>query len=344
MNLGSDNLAGVSPEMIAAISRVNEGTVAAYGADDVTAGLTPLFANFFEHDVAVFPLTTGTAANSLALAALVPPYGSVYCHQVAHIANDECNAPEFYTGGAKLVLMEGANGKLNPDALAAAIDAATPHNEHNAQPAAVCLSQITEVGTTYTPDQVAELAEIAHARGLQVHMDGARIANAVVHLGCSFADISWRAGVDALSFGATKNGALAAEALVFFDPAKGTAMPFLRKRAGHLISKMRFVSAQLEAYFTNDLWQTNALHANSIATKIAAGLGKIENVDVLYPVEGNQIFARLAEGTFDKMAASGHGMGHWDEADRVVRMVAAFNSDVGEIEGFLADMKVASGA
>ena len=337
MNLASDNVTGASEEIIEAVARAARGTAAAYGADDVTARLDKLFANLFETPVAVFPLVTGTAANSLALAALAPPYGAIYCHEAAHIANDECNAPEFYTGGAKLVPLGGANGKVDAEALAAAIAGATPHGEHNAQPAALSLSEATELGGSYAPEDVAALAALAHRNGVGVHMDGARIANSVVHLGCSFADLTWRAGIDALSFGATKNGTLAAEALVFFGgDAAATRIPFLRKRGGHLLSKMRFVSAQLEAYLTDDLWRRNAAHANAMAETLAGGLSAIAGARILHPVEANEVFVELPAPVLAGLRRAGHTLPPWGDAGgNAVRLVAAFDTDASELDAFI---------
>ncbi|HJN04475.1 MAG TPA: beta-eliminating lyase-related protein [Alphaproteobacteria bacterium] len=339
INLASDNVAGAAPEILEAIVRANVGSQPSYGADDITARLGPAFAELFERDVVVFPLATGTAANALALAALAPAWGAIYCHEVAHIANDECNAPEFYSGGAKLVPLPGANGKLDPETLAAAIARAVPHDEHNAQPTAVSLSQASELGTVYTPDEVADLARVARTHGLGVHLDGARLANAVVHLGCSFADITWRAGVDAVSFGATKNGALAAEALILFDPDLAASLPFRRKRGGHLLSKMRFVSAQLEAYLAGGLWRRNAAHANAMAARLAEGLAEFDSVRCLYPVESNELFVAMPPEALARLADLGHVMAPWGEPDdSVVRLVTAFNTEPAALESFLGDV------
>lgn len=337
MNLASDNVTGASEEIIEAVARAARGSAAAYGGDEVTARLDKLFADLFETDVTVFPLATGTAANSLALAAMTPPYGAIYCHEAAHIANDECNAPEFYTGGAKLVPLGGANGKLDAGALNAAIAGATPHGEHNAQPAALSLSQATELGGSYSLEEIAALTGTARRHGIGVHMDGARIANSVVHLGCSFADVTWRAGVDALSFGATKNGALGAEALVFFGGDAAARIPFLRKRGGHLLSKMRFISAQLEAYLTDDLWRRNAVHANAMAQELAAGLGAIPGARLLHPVEANELFIELPAAVLAGIRGAGHIMPPWGDGEgNAVRLVTAFDTNAAELETFIA--------
>ncbi|HEY0283223.1 MAG TPA: beta-eliminating lyase-related protein, partial [Rhizomicrobium sp.] len=207
-------------------------------------------AELFEHELDAFPVISGTAANALALAALVPPHGAIFCHSESHIAVDECGAPEFFTHGAKLVPLEGENGKLVPETLERALGRFQKGFVHHVQPAALSLTQSTELGTVYRPGEIAALSALAHAHGMTVHMDGARFANALATLGCSPADATWRAGVNAISFGATKNGALGAEAVIFFGSAEARDFEYRRKKAGHLLSKMRFVSAQLDAYLT----------------------------------------------------------------------------------------------
>ena len=289
MNFNSDNVVGASPEILAALTAANHGAVASYGDDPITARVEAAFARLFERDVAVFPVVTGTAANALSLAACVPPWGVIYCHPEAHIAVDECGAPEFYTGGAKLMLLDGADAKLAPATLAAALATSGQGVVHHAQPAAVSVSQATECGAIYRPSELAALAKVAHGYGCAFHVDGARFANALVTLGCSAAEATWRAGVDVLSFGATKNGALAAEAIVVFDPGLAATIAYRRKRAGHLLSKLRFLSAQLEAYLADDLWLANARHANAMAARAAAGFARLANrgVALVHPVEAN---------------------------------------------------------
>ncbi len=244
MRFYSDNTATACPEILDALVKVNQGRVKAYGADEWTERLDAALGEYFGAPVKAFAVVTGTAANSLSLATLSPPYGAIYAHEEAHILNDECGAPEFFSNGARLVVCGGANGKLTPESLGKALDA-RPVTVHSNQPAAVSITQATEVGTAYRPDEIAALTELAHRRELGVHMDGARFANAVEFLGCSPADVTWRAGVDVLSFGATKNGALAAEAVVFFNLDRVKDFELRRKRAGHLISKsrLRFGSA-----------------------------------------------------------------------------------------------------
>ena len=266
MEFGSDNMAGASPRVIEALAAANGGAAAAYGADTHTARAAERLAEIFEHPCAVFLVATGTGANALALGSLTPPWGAVFCHADAHVMDSECGAPEFFTGGAKLVGIPGEAGKIEPEALGAALSLFPSDSVHQVRPAALSLSQATECGTIYTCDEIARLAAVAHGAGLRVHMDGARFANALVSLGCTPAAITWQAGVDALSFGATKNGALACEAVVFFEPERAAHFGLQRKRGGHTVSKGRFLGAQMNAYLDDDHWLDLARLANGRAT------------------------------------------------------------------------------
>jgi len=336
MNFASDNTSGAAPEILAALAAANEGAASSYGADPITARLEAKLADLFEHEVAVFPVATGTAANALALAALVPPWGGVFCHPMAHIECDEANAPEFYSGGAKLLAIDGPDGKLGAADLAARLPGGLG-NVHHAQPAAVSLTQATECGTAYRADEIRAIATVAHRHGLAVHVDGARFANALVHLKASPADLTWRAGVDVLSFGATKNGAMGAEAIVFFDPARARELPFRRKRAGHLFSKMRFLSAQLDAYVTDDLWLRNAGHANAAAARLAAGLTALPGVTLRYPVEANELFVEMPDAMIVGLADAGARFYRWPhEASTCIRLVTSWNTPDAEVADFLA--------
>jgi len=335
MNFASDNTAGISPEILAALAEANHGAVGSYGADPITARLEANLAELFEHEVAVLPVATGTAANSLALASVTPPWGAVLCHAGAHIACDETNAPEFYTGGAKLVPLPGADGKLAAADLAALLPGDLG-NVHHAQPAAISLTQATECGTAYRPDEIAEISALAHRHGLAMHMDGARFANALVHLDVSPAELTWRAGVDVLSFGATKNGALGAEAIIFFDPGRARETAFRRKRAGHLFSKMRFLSAQLDAYVTDGLWLRNARHANAAATRLATGLAALPGVRLRHPVEANELFVELPEPVIAGLFAAGFQFHRWQGATSTcIRLVTAWNTAEADVTAFL---------
>ena len=332
MNFCSDNTAGAAPEIMAALAEAGAGQAMAYGDDAVTGSLAARFGEVFETDVAVFPVVTGTASNVLALAAMTPPFGAIYCHREAHFAVDESGAPEFYTGGAKLALLDGGDGKLEAAVVARALADAGAGVVHHVQPAALSLTQQTECGTAYGVDEVAALCEVAHGHGLGVHMDGARFANAVAHLGCAPADVTWRAGVDILSFGATKNGALAAEAVVVFKPELAREIGYRRKRAGHLLSKMRFVSAQLAAYLDGGLWLRNAAHANRLAAVLAEGLGAVGGAELVYPVEGNEVFVRLPEPVIAALLADGFAFHRWGgETATTVRLVTAFDTRAEDV-------------
>ena len=265
----------------------------------------------FETELAIFPVATGTAANGLALAALSPPYGVVYCHETAHILLEECGAPEFYTGGAKLIGLPGTAGKIDGKRVVESLALAAGAGVHHASPAAISLTQATEWGTVYRASEIRALADLARAHGLRVHMDGARLANAIARLGCAPAELTWRAGVDMLSLGATKNGALAAEAVVVFDPALAAGLAERRKRAGHLLSKMRFLSAQLVAMLEHGRWLAYAAHANAMADRLAAGLAAIAGVRLVQPVEANELFLAMPEQLAAALDAEGFAFHGW---------------------------------
>ncbi|MBS0400523.1 MAG: low specificity L-threonine aldolase, partial [Proteobacteria bacterium] len=311
MNFTSDNTTPVSEPILSAIHAANTGTVHSYGADALTQRLERLFCELFEREVAVFPVTTGTAGNALALSQICPPYGGIFCHETAHIATDECGAPEFYSAGAKIMGLPGEDGRIRAAQIEPGIAFAREMGVHHVKPSAVSLTQATEWGTVYPLAQVAQISAVAHAAGLRVHMDGARFANALVHLGCSPAEATWKQGVDVLTFGATKNGAMSAEAVVFFDPAGAQDFAHRRKRAGHLWSKMRFISAQLLAYLDNDLWLSNARNANAMASRLGAGLRNFAGVRLLQPVEANEVFAALPEAMAAGLEKQGFGFYRW---------------------------------
>jgi threonine aldolase len=291
--------------------------------------LNHAFSGLFETEVEALWVATGTAANSLALAALCPPYGSIVCHRDAHIQNDECGAPEFYTHGAKLLLAEGEGAKLTPGSVEALL--ATVRNDvHQVQPAALSITNATEYGLVYSPKEVAALGDVAKARGLAFHMDGARFANAVARLGCSPADLTWRAGLDALSFGFVKNGGMSAEALIFFKPELRQQTLYRRKRAGHLLSKGRFLAAQLLAMLENDLWLHNARAANDSAARLAAAAGD----RLVIPVEANEIFLKVTPEEAARLRAQGFDFYDWGPGE--ARLVTAWDSDPAEVEALAA--------
>jgi threonine aldolase len=288
----SDNVGGVAPELLEALAAANHGAAAPYGDDDFTRAMTARFRETFEHDLHAFPLSTGTGANCVALAALANAYGAIYCHETAHINVYECGGPELFTG-AKLVGLPGAGYKLHAAELDAALDLAGRGNPTRVQPFALNLTQPTDFGTLYTVDEIRGLAAVAHRHGLLVHLDGARFANAIAALGCSPADMTWRAGVDIVSFGATKNGAMNAEAVLAFDPAVAGRLPFLLKRGGQVVSKARFISAQLERYLADDRWLQRARSSNAHAARLAQRLHAIDGVELIGEVQVNMLFARL---------------------------------------------------
>lgn len=335
MNFASDNTTGASPEVIEALVAANAGAQPGYGNDELTQSVERRLCDIFETDASVFLVGTGTAANSLALSVMTPSYGAVLCHWSSHVYEDECGAPEFFTGGARLIPVGGENGKL--DAAELAGKAAHGRGDvHMLQPSAMTITQVGEMGTVYSLDEIRTLADVGRRHGLKVHMDGARFANALVALGCSPAEMSWKAGVDVLSFGATKNGALGVEAVIVFDPALAETFAFRRKRAGHLFSKMRWLSAQMAAYLEDDLWLRNARHANAMAADLRQGLGRINTVRFPYSADANMLFPELPEGLAD--ALHGDGFQFYDNrwAPGIVRLVTAFNTQKSDVEALIA--------
>lgn len=295
-------------------------------------------------NAAVFLVATGTAANALALATLCPPWGAIYCHRGAHVEEDEAGAPEFFTGGAKLVLVDGPDARMDTDKLGATLDAAAPRGVHNVQRGVVSITQATELGAVYSPSHVRALTETAKAYDLPVHMDGARFSNAIARLNCSPADMTWRAGVDALSFGGTKNGLMAVEAVVFFDPKHAWEFELRRKRGAHLFSKHRFLSAQMAAYLEDDLWLELARSANRAAARLAAGMDRTADVAVENTVEANMLFAsmprRLHVAAHDAgvkyLFHPGDGTLDGDPEERLLfRMVTNWATTDADIDGFL---------
>ena len=338
MNFASDNTAGVAPEIMAALARANDGFALGYGNDDITSRVEKKFSELFKRDVAVFLVPTGTAANALALAQMTPPWGAVLCHRQAHIAVDECGAPEFFGGGIKLVELPGDNGKLSSQALKTALDKTSSWGPpHHVTPAAVSISQATEAGTIYRAQEIQALADISHGHGVALHMDGARFGNALARLNIAPDEATWKAGVDVLSFGATKGGAMAAEAVIFFDPKRAEGMSARRKRGGALLSKHRFIAAQMEAYLDGDLWLRLARHANDMADRLSDGLTQA-GFAPKWPVEANEVFAALPVALCDRLQAAGATFYRWDAdgAGRVVlRLVTSFATTSDEVDRFV---------
>jgi threonine aldolase len=346
MNFASDNVMGASAPVLEAFVRANEGAAAAYGADAHSRRLETLFAEIFEYEVAVFPALTGTAANALALAALVPPWGLAVCHEESHAIDDECGAPEFFTHGAKLAGLPGAGAKLTPDTVGSFLTS-LPADVKQMPPKALTISQATEGGLVYGIDEIAAMAELCRGRGLRLHMDGARFANALVALGTTPAEMTWKAGIDILSFGATKNGCLFAEAVVVFDPALAESLAYRRKRAGQLLSKGRFLAVQFEAYFAAGHWLDNARHANAMARRLADGLAVLPGVRVPWPVQANEVFPVIPRALdvawreagviyrpwLARSLPEGEGLG---EGEILIRLVASFATKAEQVDRLLA--------
>ncbi|KAK7229319.1 hypothetical protein V2G26_001489 [Clonostachys chloroleuca] len=320
----SDNIAGASPEIVQAIIAAATEHTPPYGNDTITKGSRQRLQEIFEREVDVFPVSTGTAANCIALASLVKPWGSILCHPDSHINNDECGAPEAFTGGSKLVTVSGNHTKLDPDSLRAAVSRKAG-DVHCVQPSVVSISQATESGSVYTVDEICELSSIAKSAGLRVHMDGARFSNALVHLDVSPAEMTWKAGVDVLSFGLTKNGAMTVDVIISFDPTLALELAFRQKRAGQLASKMRFHTAQIEAYLADGLWLRNARHANGLAARLAAGIKSIPGPELLKEPEANILFCRLAPHVIKELLGRGYQFYHDRWEPGTVRFVTSFS-------------------
>ena len=330
----SDNVTGACPEVMDAIVAANDGIVESYGNDKWSLNLQKKLSEIFETDVVVFPVVSGTAANALALSVLSPAFGKIFCNELSHINTDECGAPEFFSGGAKLVTMTSDDGKINAKDLSQNIRGTGI--VHLSQPAAVSITQACETGTIYQLEEIKSIAETAHEHGLKVHMDGARFANAIVSLNVSPAEMTWKSGVDVLSFGGTKNGCLTAEAVIFFKPELVGNFPYLHKRSGQLLSKMRFISAQLEAYISNDVWLRNARNANSMAKLLSEGFAKFPDIKLAYTTQSNEVFVHLPSSIIDLLNAKGYNVSE-DELDgKSVRFVTAWNTVSDDIDKLIS--------
>ncbi|MCC5989744.1 MAG: low specificity L-threonine aldolase [Pararhodobacter sp.] len=349
MHFTSDNASGVPEQIIAALARANAGFAPSYGADALMDEVRARIRALFEAPrAAVYLVATGTAANALSLATYCPPWGAVYCHRIAHIEEDECGAPEFYTGGAKLVKIDGEGGKMTPPALEVRLAAAAPVGVHNVQKGMLSLTNLTEAGTRYSPAEIAALASVARAHGLPVHLDGARFANALTAEGCTPAEMTWRAGVDVLSLGGTKNGLMGAEAVVIFDPARAWEFELRRKRGGHLFSKHRFLSAQFAAWLEDDLWLNLARRANAMAARLEGGLAGLPGARLRFARGGNMVFAELPRKAHARARAAGAQYYPWPpeqgedgpETQPIgVRLVTSWCTGEADIDRFLAALK-----
>ena len=329
----SDNVTSACPEVMDAVIAANSGIAGSYGDDEWSLALKNRLSEIFETEVEVFLAVTGTASNALALSALAPVFGKIYCHELSHINTDECGAPELFTGGAKLIPMRSSNGRIDAVDLAETIRGSG--NVHVTQPSVVSVTMSCETGTVYQLDEIKAISKIAHDNKMSVHMDGARFANALVSLDVSPAEMTWKSGVDVLTLGGTKNGCLAAEAVVFFKPEMVGNFPFLHKRSGQLLSKMRFISSQLEAYLTNDVWLRNARHANAMAKILSEGLNSFANIKLAYPTQSNEVFVHLPRDVIDYLNSSGYDINEEELDGKAVRFVTAWNSEVKDINDLL---------
>ena len=335
----SDNAAGVAPEILASIAEANHGTAIAYGHDEVTAHLEQRVREVFEHETArVFPVTSGTAANALALTALCPPWGSVLCHDTAHILNSEGGATSMLGGGAVMKGVSGDDYRMTPDSVRAVIDSITWGDPHHSQPSVLSFTQPTDMGTIYPLDEVEELSAVARGNGMKVHLDGARIANALVALDCSPADLTWRAGVDAVSLGATKNGGLSAEAIVVFDDVAADELVYRTKRSGHVTSKMRFQSTQVLAYLADDLWLRMARNSNDRMVQLAAGLAELP-VEFVNRPDVNMLFAKLPSEAIDRLVEA--DLLFYRMSDDTIRLVTSWQTTESQVEEALARFRTA---
>jgi threonine aldolase len=324
IELRSDNSAGVAPEVMAAIVAADTGSAMAYGGDEWTARLTERVRAVFEHDeVTVFPVLSGTAANAIGLSALCPPWGAVLCHSTAHIRRSECAATSMFGAGAAMHGLDGADAKVDPSSVRAAYATTRWGDPHHSQPKVLSLTCPTDFGTVYTVDEVVALAAVARERGLRIHVDGARIANALVALGCAPGDLTWRAGVDVCSLGATKNGVMSTDAILCFDPAVAEELVYRTKRAGHVASKMRYQSAQLDAYLTDGCWLRLAERANAAMAVLARPL-RDAGVAFLHEPAANMLFARIGDDAAERVLAA--GVRCYTMGEGVVRFVTSFRT------------------
>ena len=344
----SDNWAGAAPEISQALSDNAQGMVPAYGTSDLDERVRQNFNEVFEREVSVFFVGTGTIANSLALATMNKPGGILMCHREAHIIEDECGAPEFFTSGGRLLAIDGADGKMDIDVLAREMKRVHEIFVHHGQPMGVSMTQATEAGTVYSLEETARIADIADGVDLPLHMDGARFANAMVHLNATPAEMTWKQGVDVMSFGGTKNGCWCAEALIFFDLKLAEQMPYLQKRAGQLYSKSRFITAQFEAYFNNNLWVELATYANNMADQLRAGIAVSNRIRAAWKGEANEIFAIMQSDDAAKLQLAGAHFAEWQaphnlagslsDNEKMYRFVTSFATTKEDVDQFLGEL------
>lgn len=345
MNFASDNWAGAHPAISQRLMEAAAGFSAPYGESALDRKIEQRFNELFEREVAVYFVSTGTAANSLALAAVNRPGGVSFCHREAHMLEDECGAPEFFTHGARLAPVDGDNGKIDPHNLKAEIKRFPPNFIHAGQPMAISITQATEIGTLYQPNEIAAIAEIAQAYRLPLHMDGARFANALVALELTPAEMTWQRGVDIVSFGATKNGCWCAEALVFMNPELAKDLPFIRKRAAQLLSKSRFIASQFDTYLHDDLWLDLARRANAMAERLQNGIVNSKHARLAWHPEANEVFCVLDKAYADQLQEKGAVFYPWipprakpgllNQHEVLVRLVTSFATEIDQVDRFL---------
>ncbi|NKL78211.1 threonine aldolase family protein [Rhizobium leguminosarum] len=345
MFFASDNWAGAHKSIAERLLTESTGFAAAYGAGDLDRKVEARFSEIFEREVSIFFVATGTAANSLALASVQRPGGITFCHSGAHVIEDECGAPEFFSGSARLVAVDGEAGKIDPAKLSAKIASFPEDAVRHGRASAVTISQTTEIGTVYSLPEIGEIAAISRKRNLPLHMDGARFANALVALGASPAEMTWKRGVDMLSFGGTKNGCWCAEAIVFFNPDQAREMPFIRKRAAQLFSKSRFIAAQFDAYFEDGLWLDLARHSNGMADRLRAGIGTSNSARLAWPTASNEVFAVVSKSAAKTAEEKGAKFYEWpvpaampelvSESETLIRLVTSFATTEADVDGFL---------
>jgi threonine aldolase len=322
LNFRSDNESPAAAAIIEALLEANEGTAWAYAEDRWSERLDEAFSDLFGTSATVLPVSTGTVANSIALASVTPPWGMVYCHRNAHILNDECGAPEFFGNGMRLVPIDGPEGMFDARALREAVRSSEGHGIHSYVSSAVSITQSNESGSVYQAGEIASICDTARELGLITHMDGARFGNAVASLSCHPGEISWQAGIDMMSFGASKNGCMAAEALIFFNrPELHETAERLRKRSGHLLSKMRYVSAQLLAYINDDLWLDLARHSNQQAARFSYAVGQHAQASLEFPVHANEVFVSWSPAGFRQLEEAGIQFLGWPGRDDLARFV-----------------------
>ena len=339
IELRSDNSAGVPDPILDAIHSANAGSAMAYGADEVTALLEARVREVCEHPTArVFPVTSGTAGNALGLSSLTPPWGAVMCHEPAHILNAEATATSLLSSGAQMIGLAGDDHQLAVDSLRAVLDGAGWDDPHHTQPAVLSFTQPTDMGTVYPIEVISELCSVARASGLRAHLDGARLANAISSLGCAPADVTWRAGIDVFTLGATKNGAMSAEAIVSFDDAASKELVYRTKRSGHVTSKLRFQSAQIEAYLTDGLWLRLAANSNAMMRRLADGLAALD-VEVANRGDANMAFLRRPDEVIDRLDAD--DLLFYRIAPGVIRFVTSWQTTVDDVDAALDRMSKA---